>query len=52
MGRFVIAAFNPKPGMPVALRSVAEKHWRILHELDPVTDRPRYAMRTKGGTIL
>lgn len=52
MGRFVIAAFKPKPGQAAALRAVVEKHWRVLQVEGLVTDRPRYAMQAADGTIL
>ncbi len=52
MGRFVIAAFKPKPGQEQALAAVVAKHWQILREQDLVTDRIRYAMRASDGTIL
>jgi hypothetical protein len=52
MARFVIAAFKPKPGQHAALATVVEKHWRILREQDLVTERPRYAMQTKDGTVI
>ena len=30
MGRFVIAAFKPKPEMQKQLAAVVEKHWQVL----------------------
>jgi hypothetical protein len=52
MGRFVIAAFKPKPGMAPQLLAVVDKHWRILAEQGLVTERPRYAMQAADGTVL
>lgn len=52
MGRFVIAAFKPKPGMHQKLGALVEKHWRILREEGLVTDRPRHAMKAVNGTIV
>lgn len=52
MGRFVVAAFKPKPGMREQLTTVVEKHWRVLRAEKLVTDRPRYAMEADDGTIL
>jgi hypothetical protein len=52
MGRFVIAAFKPKPGMQQQLAAVVEKHWRVLRAENLVTDRPRYAMESGDGTII
>ena len=50
--RFVIAAFKPKPGKDAELAAVVEKHWDILKREGLVTDRPRYAMQAKDGTII
>ena len=52
MGRFVIAAFKPKPGMQKQLAAVVEKHWRVLQSQNLVTDRSRYAMEAGDGTII
>ncbi len=52
MGRFVIAAFRPKPGMQDQLKAVVEKHWRVLRAEGLVTDRPRFAMQAADGTII
>jgi quinol monooxygenase YgiN len=52
MGRFVIAAFKPKPGKQEQLRAVVAKHWRVLSEQGLVTDRPCYAMQSSDGTFL
>ena len=52
MGRFVIAAFKPKPAMQHQLLAIVEKHWRVLQEQGLVTDRPRYAMQSADGTVL
>lgn len=52
MGRFVIAAFKPKPGMRAQLAAAVEKHWRVLRAENLVTDRPRYAMQSGDGTII
>lgn len=52
MGRFVIAAFKPKPGMQQQLLAVVEKHWRVLEAQGLVTERPRYAMQAADGTVL
>jgi hypothetical protein len=52
MGRFVIAAFKPKPGMRDALVAAVDKHWDVLHREGLVTDSPRHAMTSSDGTIL
>jgi hypothetical protein len=51
-GRFLIAAFKPKPGCEKQLAGIVEKHWRVLQAERLVTDRPRYAMRAEDGTIV
>jgi len=52
MSRIVIAAFRPKPGQELQLLGVVEKHWRLLHERNLVTERPRIAMRAADGTVV
>jgi len=52
MGRFVIAAFKPKPGMQRQLATAVEKHWRVLQSQSLVTERPRHAMEAEDGTII
>ena len=52
MGRFVIAAFKPKPGKQAELTAIVEKHFRILTGEGLVTDRPRYAMQAGDGSII
>jgi quinol monooxygenase YgiN len=51
-GRFVIAAFKPKPGSEQQLAAAAEKHWRVLRAENLVSERPRYAMQAEDGTIV
>jgi hypothetical protein len=52
MSRIVIAAFRPKQGMQQRLLDVVAKHWRVLHERNLVTDRPRIAMQAADGTVV
>jgi quinol monooxygenase YgiN len=52
MGRFVIAAFQPRPGKAEELLLVVDKHWRILQAEGLVTARPRYAMQAGDGTVI
>ena len=52
MGRFVIAAYKPKPGQEKALEVAVEKHLRILREEELVTGNPAYIMRAADGTVL
>ena len=52
MGRFVIAAYRPKPGHEDALLRELRDHLPVLRREGLVTDRPPYLMRAKDGTIL
>ena len=52
MSRIVITAFKPKPGMQQRLLGVIEKHWRVLHDRNLVTDRPRITMQASDGTVV
>lgn len=52
MGRFVIAAFKPRPGMEPQLRAVVNRHWAVLRAEGLVTSRPSYVMQAADGTIL
>ena len=52
MGRFVIVAYKPKPGMEQALAAAVEKHLRVLREEALVTGKPAHVMRASDGTIL
>ncbi len=52
MGRFVIAAYKPKPGMEPQLDAVVAKHLSVLAAEELVTDRPAYVMRAVDGTVV
>jgi quinol monooxygenase YgiN len=52
MGRFVIVAYAPKPGMVDALLAAVRKHLQVLRAENLVTDRPAYVMRAADGTIV
>lgn len=52
MGRFVIVAFEPKPGKEDSLAAAIEKHYRVLHAENPETDKTPYLMRAEGGVVL
>ena len=52
MGRFVIAAYTPKPGHEQQLLTAVRKHLDVLRWQELVTDRPAYVMRAKDGTIV
>ncbi|MEZ4647316.1 MAG: hypothetical protein R3E97_00780 [Candidatus Eisenbacteria bacterium] len=52
MGRFVIAAYKPKPGMEDDLRAVVASHLDVLRAESLVTDRPAYVMTAANGTIV
>jgi quinol monooxygenase YgiN len=52
MGRFVIAAFKPKPGMQDQLLAVVARNWRVLRAERLVSDKPSHVMRATDGTIV
>jgi hypothetical protein len=52
MGRFVIVAYSPKPGMADRLLAAVRKHLQVLRSEDLVTDRPAYVMRATDGTVV
>ena len=52
MGRLVIVAYAPKPGMVDSLLAAVRKHLQVLRTADLVTDRPAAVMRAADGTIL
>ncbi|OOG50904.1 hypothetical protein [Rhodanobacter sp. C01] len=52
MGRFVIVAYKPKPGMDEALLAAVKKHVAVLRSEQLVSDRAPYAMRAADGTIV
>ena len=52
MGRFVIVAYAPKPGMTDALLAAVRKHLQVLRAENLVTDRPAYVMRAADGTVV
>ena len=52
MGRFVIVAYSPKPGMADPLLAAVRKHIEVLRAEDLVTDRPAYVMRAADGTVV
>lgn len=52
MGRIVIAAFKPKPGMEDELKQVIAGRLPLLRRLGLATDRVNITMRSANGTIL
>lgn len=52
MGRFVIVAYTPKPGMEQQLLAVVRKHVQVLKAEQLVTDRPAHVMRAADGTLV
>jgi hypothetical protein len=52
MGRVVIAAYKPRPGKEPELLAVVAKHWEVLASQQLVSDRPRYVMRARDGTVI
>lgn len=52
MGRFVIAAFKPKPGKADALCAAVARHLDVLRAENLVTDRPGSVMQAADGTLV
>lgn len=52
MGRFVIAAYQPKLGKEARLLTLVKEHLSVLHEQALVTERPAYVMRSSNGAIV
>jgi hypothetical protein len=52
MGRFVIVAYTPKPGMDVQLLAAVRKHLLVLRAEGLISDRPGYVMRAGDGSIV
>jgi hypothetical protein len=52
MGRYVIAAYTPKPGKERDLLAVVSKHQRVLRAENLVTAAPSLLMRAADGTLL
>lgn len=52
MGRFVIAAFKPKPGREAQLMDVVRRHVGVLRSQGLVTDTPSHVMRAADGTVI
>lgn len=52
MGRIVIVAYTPKPGMEDQLLAAVRKHLHVLRIEQLVTDRPAYVMRAGDGSIV
>lgn len=52
MGRFVIVAYRPKPGMAHVLDDLVSRHWDSLHREALVSDRPAVLMRAADGSVV
>ena len=52
MGRFVIAAYTPKPGKESDLLDALARHQGVLRAGKLVTDAPAHVMRAGDGTIV
>ncbi len=52
MGRFVIAAYKPKPGREARLESAVRRHMDVLRAQNLVTDAPSHVMRAADGTVV
>ena len=52
MGRFVIAAYTPKPGKERELLAAIARHQRVLRAENLVTDAAPHLMRATDGTLI
>jgi hypothetical protein len=52
VGRFVIAAYTPKPGKEQQLVEAVKKHLHVLQVEQLVTDKPACVIRAGDGTIV
>ncbi len=52
VGRVVIVAYTPKPGMEQQLLAAVKKHLDVLDAEHLITDKPGYVMRAADGTIV
>jgi quinol monooxygenase YgiN len=52
MGRFVIAAYKPKPGHEDKLLAAVRRHAGVLRTEGLISERPAYAMRAADGTVV
>jgi hypothetical protein len=52
MGRIVIVAYRPLPGMDVALSALVATHVPTLRVLGLATSRPTLAMKAADGAIV
>lgn len=52
MGRFVIAAYRPKPGMAAQLLDAVGRHMPVLRAEGLISDRTAHVMRAADGTVI
>jgi hypothetical protein len=52
VGRFVIVAYAPRPGMEQQLLTAVGRHLQVLRDEGLVTERPGIVMRAADGTLL
>ncbi len=52
MGRIVIVAYKPKPGMAAELETLAKAHVPLLRSQGLATERESIIMRAEDGTIV
>lgn len=52
MGRFMIVAYKPKPGMDQQLLAAVRKHLEVLKSEQLVTDKPAYVKRSADNTLI
>jgi quinol monooxygenase YgiN len=52
MGRFVIAAYRPRPGKEQQLLAAVARHMPVLRAEGLISDRPAHVMRAADGTVI
>lgn len=52
MGRFVLAAYEPRSGKESQLLQIVARHESVLRREKLITDRPAYVMRAANDTII
>lgn len=52
MGRFVIVAYRPKPGLAAELKLLIQQHQRLLRQEGLISAREAYCMQAVDGCVL
>ncbi len=52
MERIVIVGYKPLKNKEEELKNLSKAHWKILHDLNLVTDRKPIIMQAENGTVI